>query len=336
MFLLSSSRAPVVQVLDPNIRSRPVVSGGTLRTDTGQIIRAGAAVTIINGNGAQSVIASTWDDARALGLNCMRVGVRIGTSTLSATLLKIDTAVELARTRRMYVMLGYFEAVPGGWDDSVTANTAAWNTFWGTVAPRYKDSPHVFYEMVNEPTSGGPSWGDVSQFTTAVRDGIRSIFDTMRSGAPNTVILWPSVANLSPSSASVKGLIADMGTRGNGQPVDYTKACWSFHYYGGETSLGTSHFPITSGTATDGGRAGMLNLKASYPLIMTETNWFQDSPPREWLVDALDLLEDIEIGWTLLRRPGQTSPANSAILGPLYLENKIAQLRSRGFSIPVE
>ncbi len=342
MLLVAGSRAAAI--VSTSERSRPVITAGpmrTLRTDTGQIIRAGASQI---GTATTSVLFqnATWANGRALGLNCMRCGVNSSTSSmnLNTLLANIDLVVERARVNRMYCMLGYFAASPGSWWDAVTANTAKWITFWQAASARYRDVPHVFYEMVNEPTR----WGNTTNYNAAVKEGLKDIYDVMRAGAPDTVIVWPSAANLDPSAASYAALMASFDTLGNGQPVNWNKAALGFHYYNKTQTLA-----VSGGTAnaTDAGRAGLRSLGATYPLMQTETNWYVEDF-RIGLVDALDVLEELGIGWTLLRSPGQTEPyplhqydpppaaKEHPPLGPAFLDNKIAQLRDRGFSIPVE
>ncbi len=331
MLFPSTTRAPLFT--NTNERGRPVITSGTVRTDTGQIIRAGESFQVGTGTGTQAFQSSEWAANRALGLNTMRVAVNSNGATLPlATLLSnLDIVVECARINRMYCMLGYFAATPGSWDDDIPGNTTKWITFWSAAAARYSALPWVFYEMVNEPTA----WGQVSTFTTAARSGLRQVYDAMRAAAPDTIIAWPSSANLSPSASQYATLISGLDALGNGQPIDWTKCALAYHYYNQTQQLAVSG---SSNNATDQGEAGLRALAATYPLLMTETNWWIEEA-RIGLVDALDLHESIGIGWGLLRRAGQTTPTRPdwpLNAGGLFLENKLAQLRDRGFNIPVE
>lgn len=326
-------------------RSRPVITGGpvrTLRTDTGQIIRAGAA-RIENNTSGLPFQNSTWVNGRALGLNTMRCGVQKVTLSLSlsALLNNIDIVVERARVNRMYCMLGYFAAGAGKYSDDIATNEANWIAFWEAAAPRYKDKPWVFFEQANEPWE----WGQISSATAAMKASLKRVYDVIRAGAPNTVVAFLSAANLSPSAASYDTFMRGFDTLGNGVPIDWSNTVLAHHYYNQTYKLAVSG---TSNNATDKGHAGLTALGATYPLLNTETNWYVEAV-REVLPDALDLYEDLGIGWTLLRAPGQTAPVYShdydknpitpdtpAILGPAYLDNKIAQLRTRGYYIPVE
>lgn len=320
-------------VIDPNQRGRPIITSGptkTLRTDTGQIFRAGAAQIGVNKQGALFENA-TWVAARALGLNCMRCGVNRFTFDMDIpTLLgNVDDVVELARVNRMYAMIGHFAVKPGSYDDAISTNEPRWRAFWSAASARYKNKAWVIYEAFNEPWE----WGQVSSATPALKASIKAIYDVMRAGAPDTVIVWPSPANLSPSASQYVAFMQGLDALGAG-PVDWTKAVLGHHYYNQTFKLAVSG---SLNNATDGGRAGLLALAAQYPLFCTETNWYVEAN-RDILIDALDLYEALGIGWTLLRYPGQTnlSDEGSRELAPHYLEPKIAQLRSRGFVIPVE
>jgi len=88
----------------------------------------------------------------------------------------------------------------------------------------------------------------------------------------------------------------------------------------------------------DGGRAALTYLKDRYPLVMTESNWWEEAA-RYPLIDAADVHEDVAIGWTLMTHPLTTPPHNFSFPGDLWptpLQSKIAQLRTRGYNIPVE
>ncbi len=336
MILVSGSRAAAIA--STTERARPVITAGpvrTIRTDTGQIIRAGE-VFHIGGTASGNVFQNAqWAANRALGLNCMRVGLLSSAVALPINTLLNNVAIvsNLARQNRMYLMLGNFSAAPGAWSDNITANTQAWINVWGPLAARFRDEPHVFYEMVNEPSR----WGEISDYTTALKSGLRAVFDVMRAAAPETAIVWPSAANVAPSAAQYDTMLQSLNSLGNGQPIDWNKAVFGHHYYNQ-----TQRLALTGNTAnaTDGGRAALLWLAARYPMLNTETNWWMEEPRLE-LLDALDLYESMGIGWGLLRRANQTTPYptypyGQPPLGPLFLENKIAQLRARGFSIPVE
>lgn len=338
MLLVSSNRAAGVSVLNPNVRSRPVVSGGTLRTDTGQIIRAGRV------NGTNSTVAESslvWERCRALGLNCMRYGITVGNTSMSTILGKIDRVVEAARNNRCYVMLGNPEFTPGTFEDNIATNRDKSKSIWQTWAPRYANEEHVFYEMLNEPERWGAytNYLNASGVPTALTVALRDIFDTIRAAAPNTVILAPTAANIDASGGVVQYVKAIQAWESLG-PIDWTLACWAFHGYNSTARmLINGKYTAAPGDAVtpapDMGAAALAWLMARYPIICTETNWWMEAA-RSVLVDMLDVFEDV-CGWSLMRYPQQPGGSSfSQELFPNPLDQKVAQLRTRGFTIPVE
>ena len=309
-------------------RGRPMVVGGTLKTDTGQIIRSGASV-MVTGSARDATNPAVWDAARALGLNTMRVGVKTTNAgkIVAQQLSVIDQVVEIARAQRMYVMLLFGNAPPGEFASDVVHRDNA-IAFWKAAAPRYAKKANVFYELVNEPEK----WGNVVNWIgpapnntpTRVFEWIRQVYDATRAGAPDTVILLPSVANLQSFNGARRyvDILRKFEQMG---PVNWSKTVWSFHYYNGTVSLG-----VNNNSAKDGGRAALSYIKARYPILCTETNWWME-PPRSVLINGLEALEDVQVGWTLLRRPNQTTPPASP-----SMEEKLTAMRKAGRVIPVE
>lgn len=341
MLLASSSRASPIITVNPNVRGRPSVSGGTLKTDTGQIIRAGR----IQGSVAAAQTSLVWERCRALGINCMRVGFTVGTSSLSSVGTKLDAIVNAARNNRCYVMLCNPEWTPGTYDDNIATNEAKSMSTWAYVADRYKDEDHVFYEVLNEPEA----WGQYSHYSsttgspTDLTRSLRRIFDMIRGKAPETVILIPSCASI--DAAGMTQYIKAIQAFESLGPVDWTRACWSFHGYNqtGRMQV-SSKYTAPSGNANlqmapDMGRAALIWLRARYPIICTETNWWENDGVRLPLLDYADACEDAAVGYVIMSYPQQVWSASKYDSYPLYgsfLDNKVAQLRARGFSIPVE
>ena len=198
----------------------------------------------------------------------------------------------------MYVMI-MSSNKPGGY------SLGELKKFWSVVAPRYKNRPHVFYEMVNEPVSGSPHWGNVSQYTDKVIADLKSVYDIMRSGAPDTHIVLFSPANLYPNCDSYAAMIAKM--RG----IDWSKTSVGFHHYNGTKKFG---------------EGGLKCLRQKYPLIMTETNYLNE-PARLVLKHDLAMYEKIGISWFSLDGKGST----------YYLQNEIiSNLRRAGYTWKAE
>jgi hypothetical protein len=275
-----------------------------------------------------------WALGRSIGLNGIRVGFSVGAKTLSATAAMIDPCVDAARNNRMYVMLCNAETAPGTWDDNIPVNKAKQIENWSFMADRYKNEPHVFYEQVNEPEAWGlySHYANAAAVPTALLVALRDVYNVIRAAAPDTVVLLPSPANLQATGGAAQYINAIKGFETLG-PVDWGKTVWSFHYYNQTGALG-----VNNDDATDGGRAGLTWLRERYPIACTETNWWME-PPRAVLIDGLDAMEDSGVGHCLMRGPGQTGTSPNPFAGDLFpdpLANKYAQLRARGYVIPVE
>lgn len=312
-----------------DVRGRPVISGGTLKTDTGQIMRAGR----IRASEGDARKPETWASARALGLNTMRVGFTVGAKSMTEVFAMLDPVVAAARNNRMYVMFCNAETSPGDWGKNIAENKSKSISNWRAIAPRYANETHVFYEMLNEPEE----WGLWSHYATSATQptelliGLRAVHDVIRAAAPNTPVLVPSPANLQAAGGASQYIAAIRAFESLG-PVNWTRTVWSFHYYNKSMSFGVT------GAATDGGRAAFQWLKARYPIAVTETNWWME-PPRDVLINAADALEDSGVGWSIMRYPGQPGASPNPFPNDLFpdpLTKKVAQLRARGYVIPVE
>lgn len=296
-------------------RGRPFVVAGTLRTDTGQIMR-GATMDIRKQAVPPCNQQSIWDHYRSLGLNVVRLGVKTdadGTGrAIAAQLPFLDAAVECAWNSRMYIMI-LVSIAPGSY------NLAQLTAFWTAVAARYKDRTHVFYEITNEPVSGGGYWGAAPQWTAAKLADLRSVYDIMRSGAPNTHIGMFCTTNLAPTPAAWRVVVQNFEALG---PVDWLRTSVNFHYYAGTYAFGDPN-----------GFSGLAAMQSyGYPLFMSECNDFigdgPSSDPRNsqqvWL-----WLEQAGISWVCLDGKG------GDVL--TQIEPKILPyLAANGYPLPVE
>jgi len=284
----------------PGERGRVRVANGTIVTDDGNILR-GASMMILARPGYAND-PEYWRSVHQLGLNAVRVDVKtvqIG-KTVEEQLPALDRAVDLAAQNHMYIMFKT-SVKPGGYDlDSLTE-------FWRVAAPRYKDRTHVIYEMTNEPVSGPSPWGNANQWTDKVLSDLDGVYHLMRAAAPQTHIVLFSTPNLYPDCAAWKKVIARM------QGVDWNNASVGFHHY-----AGTEQF----------GEANIQCLRQSYPLVMTETNyWMNDGASRMTPPTTLRLYEKLGISWFSLDGKGSFS----------HLQNEILpDLRSQGYTWTVE
>lgn len=271
-------------------RGRVRVADGTVVTDRGTLLRGASMMILKNPNYATS--PAFWKHVRSLGINAVRLDVKttmVG-KTVAEQIPHLDRAVNLAAVNGMYIM-PKTSIKPGGYD------LAMLKEFWQVVAPRYKNRTHVFYEVTNEPVSGGPRWGDARQWTDDVISDLLQVYHIMRAGAPKTHITLLSTPNLYPDCAAYKAVLAKW--RG----VDWSNASVSFHHYGG-----TEEF----------GEANLRCLKSSYPLLMTETNyWHDDGASRRVPRTVHRLYERLGISWFSLDGKGSTTHLANEIIPDL-------------------
>lgn len=281
-------------------RQRVHVGNGTVLSDRNTLLRGASMMILSKPN--YSTDPEFWKSIHDLGLNAVRLEVsttRIG-KTVYEQLPYLDKAVDLAAQNNMYVMFKTSEK-PGTYDlDSLLE-------FWSVTAPRYKNRTHVFFELTNEPVSGRAPWGRPDQWTDQVIADLTKVYNAMRAAAPDTHIVLFSTPNLYPDCESYKQVIAKM------KGVDWTKASVGFHHY-----RGTEQF----------GEEGIQCLRQSYPLIMTETNyWMDDGAGRSMPPTVLRIYERLGISWFSLDGKGHSN----------YLRDEIIpDLRSQGYTWSVE
>ena len=260
-------------------RGRVIIRNGTVYTNTGTMIRGSSAVVLYGIGNSNN--PTYWDFLnKTLRLNAVRYDVKTGQigRSVQQQIPYMDYAVNQASSHNMYLMITN-SIQPGGYDlDQLKA-------FWSVVAPRYANRTHVFYEMTNEPVKGSPAWGSAPQFTTKVLSDLKSVYDIMRQGAPDTHIVMLSTTSLYPDCATYAAMIANL------QGIDWKKTSIGFHHY-----QGTNRF----------GEANIRCLRDKYPLLMTETNYWISSDISN-LRYALNLYEKLQMSWfSLDGRSGTT------------------------------
>lgn len=247
-------------------RGRPQVVNRTLRTDTGRLL-VGATMDIRKQAAPPCTQQAVWNSYRALGLNLVRLGVKTDADGIGRPIADqlpfLDAAVECAAKARMYVM-PLVSINPGGY------NLAQLTAFWSVVADRYKDRPHVFYEMTNEPTSGGGYWGTTAHWTPAKLADLRGVYDIMRAAAPQTHIVLFSTCNLAPNPTSWRAV--PQGFEAAGTPMDWSNVSIGFHHYPGTYNFGDPD-----------GFGGIAQMQAwGFNMFMSECNDFI------WKTDGAD------------------------------------------------
>ena len=149
--------------------------------------------------------------------------------------------------------------------------------------------------------NGGPHWGNSSQYADKVRADLKSIYDIMRRGAPDTHIVMFTAPNLFPDCATYAAMIAKV------QGIDWRKTSVGFHHYRGTEKFGES---------------GLRCLREKYPLVMTETNYWM-KPDISHLRNVLSLYEKLDMSWFSLDGRGDAARLQYEIL---------PRLRADGYS----
>jgi hypothetical protein len=229
------------------VRGRPQISGGTVKTEIGTFMR-GATMALDEIGSVASVYTknrSNWTLLRNQKLNLVRLPFSLSVAgvSLSAQLAEMDVAVDNAAATGMYVMPMF------DWNYG-QSNFTEMASAWPVICARYKDRTHVLFEMQNEPHWNG------ADFSSADLDSIASIYASMRSAAPNSLIGVMTPASLQVDGgggADTAGLItAAAGLVSRGVDIG-THGFVSFHVYG--------YYARSSVTA----------LKAPIPCMLTET-----------------------------------------------------------------
>jgi hypothetical protein len=95
----------------------------------------------------------------------------------------LKPAVDYATSKNLYVIIDFHQI-----DSVTTGNSAAdANTFWNAIAPVFAGYGNVLYEPFNEPTDASSSW-------SKLKPVVQGFIDTIRAGAPNSVVIVPSHA----------------------------------------------------------------------------------------------------------------------------------------------
>lgn len=168
-------------------RGRPAVVDGRVETDIGTPLR-GLILPVdvgwtLDDFGLMTSIAQTT------GLNAVHVYLENWAQTSGANVSEGDALVALTAQAGLYLVLGIGGGEPGnghpgtGWFDIDKVTS-----FWNFYAPRYKDSPHVLFEVQNAPEL---TCTDPVQDATISME--RQAYTLIRSLAPDThVVLFSS------------------------------------------------------------------------------------------------------------------------------------------------
>jgi aryl-phospho-beta-D-glucosidase BglC (GH1 family) len=93
----------------------------------------------------------------------------------------LKPAVDYAVSKNLYVIIDHHQI-----DDATKGTSAAdATTFWTDIAPKFANYTNVLYEPFNEPIDGTATWA-------ALKPVVQGWIDTIRSAAPNNIIIVPS------------------------------------------------------------------------------------------------------------------------------------------------
>jgi hypothetical protein len=93
----------------------------------------------------------------------------------------LKPAVDYATSKNLYVIIDFHQI-----DDITVRNSAADATaFWTAIAPQFASYSNVLYEAFNEPIDTKQAW-------SALKPVVQGFIDTIRTSAPNNLIIVPS------------------------------------------------------------------------------------------------------------------------------------------------
>jgi hypothetical protein len=282
-------------------RGRVRVQNGTVVTDDGSLLRMVHSY-VHDFFSPHYTDFNWWRSMRDVGhFNTVRVMAFLGAwpksnqiMDLKTLLLRLDSMVELAEAQGVYLLIDNHSECCGNQD---VANDTL---FWRAVAPRYKDYPHVFYELKNEP------W----QYS-GLADYERTIYQVIRPLAPDThIVLWTieNLIHVSDPLALIRSLPG----------IDYANESVGVHPYGthrirqklcdaiGLTSFGREPHSRKLLTLIE-------TLKSAYPTVMTElAPNAAGAPDRDFLMT----MEKMGVSWGYLGGQGFTDASNGKSYGP--------------------
>lgn len=193
-------------------RSRVQIQDGTLVTDRGTLLHGAYISTdYLNYIPTEDEISAI----KELGLNCVHLYAECAAVTESPghNYVAVDSIINMTERDSLYLVLTI-----GNCGDEGSFDSSFVNDFWKYYAPRYKDKTHVIYEIMNEPFA----WSAPYDSRTLTME--RQAYDTIRSYAPETHILFMSYAGANNADSA----ISDIKQLGD---VDWSKASIATHGY---------------------------------------------------------------------------------------------------------
>lgn len=295
-------------------RCRPIISGGTLKTDQGTLIRAvnawtnKYAFTLSESAGSTALLnPAYYTDLKANRINAVRICATDGfqwrngwdgwnwanASDITSAQAIYDQIFSLAAQNGIYIILNYHDV--GCYHKQDIRN------FWTAMAPRYANYKNVIFEVINEPS--GDVTGTYPNYGTAVTTTggwfpenynnelclfEKEIYDLVRGYAPETHIILFSFANPTITWTSSSPYYDMLGA------VQHFTNLTGFNWATANASVG--FHPYTTG----GTSAWLVATKnAGYPVINTEQNLpnNEGSVPMDGEAYQQQTMERLGVSW---------------------------------------
>lgn len=204
----------------------------------------------------------------------------------------LDPLVDLCEQKNVYCIVDYHRHWKGVQWGSLNGpnNTALQNAvldFWKTVAPRYGDRDHVFFEVYNEPTKPGMygardrNW--VHEVWNSWKNMAQPWVDEVRKHSDNLIIVGSPAWSQTPEGAS---MISEF----DGKNLSY-----AYHIYGGHAASRNQNW---AGTATN--YTGAQRAYEDVPVFVTEFGWQDNFPgyePHRWIQGTTDQYGSPILDW---------------------------------------
>lgn len=260
---------PLPPALTCEPRGRVRVVDNTVVADNGSLLRGahGWALNPVYKN------LSWWKELRdTYHLNVVRLDTRITEPDTSSQLEDVvdieslfedvDVAVDRAEQAGMYIIIDNHTSC------CIKYNPELVRMFWEVAAPRYRDRPHVIYEVQNEPVPGNQ--GFRRQEDIAFQE---EMYHFIRQRAPDThIILWSFAKIRGDSKASID----------KAPSIDYTNASIGVHPY--------DHLVL------DPDFDVLRDLREAYPVIISEFTGLKATD----VFAVWDFAEDEDMSWVYL------------------------------------
>ena len=150
------------------------------------------------------------NDSTGMGADIFRAAMYVDSGGYLSNPTKyrneVNTLVDMALARGMYILIDWHILNPG--DPNISISQA--QAFWTDMANTHQGKKHVLYEIANEPN--GVNWATTKQYHDQIIPAIRAI-------DPDTVII-AGTPNWS-----------QLGTDVVNNPLSYSNIMYTFHFY---------------------------------------------------------------------------------------------------------